>query len=87
MVQSFVFLIKKKPFGPWVSENYVACARILKSVYFSLQAIMENLEDKNDLLTKVLLLVTSWNAVVARLMQEVVTPILITDIERHINFF
>ena len=91
-VKALPFGSSKNPFGPWVSENLLAYARIFKSVYFSLALLIpedaECMDDevtREDILDSVFLLVTAWNATVARLMQRVATEESIEDIERHIK--
>ena len=78
----------KTPFGPWVSDNLLACVRIFKSVYFYMSVLLdENADDRINKLESINLLTSAWNSLVARLMQRVATQKSIDDIERHVKIF
>lgn len=77
----------QKPFGPWVSKNHVAFARIMKTIYFSITHILDNNDENAEYLKDIFFLVTSWNSVVSRLMQKTVTESSCADAERHIKIF
>ena len=70
----------KTPFGPWVSENCLAYARVFKHVYSSL----DNVKDKKiRILSKKL--VASFVATISRIMQDTVNEDLIVSLDRHIK--
>ena len=77
----------EKPFGPYVSENCVALCRVLKSAYSTMPMIRNQTDEREELLSKCMLMITAWIALVARLMQTEVTEELVVDVERHIKIF
>ena len=72
----------KTPFGPWVSENVLAYARIFKHMYIFLDEI-------NDKTIRVLSqrLVEALVAIIARIMQDTVNEELIVSLDRHVKLF
>ena len=77
----------EKPFGPYVSENCMAYARVLKSIYSTISMIKNASQKRKELLDKGMVLISSWIALVSRLMQREVTEELVVDTERHVKIF
>ena len=79
----WIFGSAKTPFGPWVSENVLAYARIFKHMY------TVSLDDINDNTMRVLSqrVVEAFVATIARIMQDTVNEELIVSLDRHIKLF
>jgi hypothetical protein len=81
---------EKTPYGPWVAENYLGYARIIKYVYSNSNIIIGDNNDNEDRKKSVLLikqLSSALNAMISRIMQSTVSITLIKDTERHIKIF
>ena len=77
-----------KPFSPWVSENHLAYARCFKMAYSALCCIREQDDEEREEATRLAMLVIhSWQAVVARLMQKPSDKENNNSAERHIKVF
>ena len=72
----------KTPFGPWVSENVLAYARIFKHMYIFLDEI-------NDKTIRVLSqrIVEALVAIITRIIQDTVNEELIVSFDRHVKLF
>lgn len=88
-LKAWPFGSQKTPFGPYVSENCAAFCRSMKSVYSVLDETLLNkkTEDSEEHIQKSRFLISSWLAVVSRVMQDTVTYSSIDDTERHIKIF
>ena len=73
-----------KPFGPWVSENVLAYARIFKLVYSYLNIIIQESSKVSKLAS---LMVQSWSAILSHIMQSEVDHESIQSLERHMKLF
>jgi hypothetical protein len=69
----------------WVSENYLAMARLL--VWYYTDFISTVLAEDSEEYIKVAMLLTSLRAMVSRVMTRVVDDDIIEDIRRHIKIF
>ena len=76
-----------KPFGPYVSENCLAYTRVLKCLYSTMTLIKNDTPERKLLLNKSMVLISSWIALVSRIMQKTVTEELVVETERHIKIF
>ena len=79
----WVFGSQKTPFGPWVSENTLAYVHIMKHLYFPAMDDIYN----NILKEYAKLLVSSFVAMIARIMQDTVDDCLIADVDHHEKLF
>ena len=80
--KSWGFGSKKTPFGPWVSENFLAYARLFKHMYVALNDI----KDKS-IRTLSKRIVESFMATVSRIMQNTVNEKLLLGLDRHVKLF
>jgi hypothetical protein len=80
----------KTQYGAWTAENYLAYSRIFKSVY-SLSSSLFTDRTQDEANTRVATLIqrlaSALHAMIARIMQLVVTDFLIQDTDRHIKLF
>ena len=65
----------------------MAYARVLKSIYSTISMIKNASQEREELLEKGMVLISSWIALVSRLMQREVTEELVQDTERHVKIF
>ena len=78
----------EKPYSPWVSENHLAHARCFKMAYSFLSCILkDNDEEREEAVMLAQLAISSWVAVVARLMQKPSDRSNNNSAERHIKLF
>ena len=76
----WVFGSTTSPFGPWVSENCLAYARIFKHMYILLDNIPNNkIKQFSKLLVQALVVLLS------RIMQDTVNSKLIVSVNRHVK--
>lgn len=79
----WIFGSAKTPFGPWVSENVLAYARIFKHIYtVSLDGI-----DDNSMRVLTQRVAEAFVATIARIKQDTVNEELIVSLDRHVKLF
>lgn len=82
--KAWAFGSMKTPGGPWVSENCLAFARVMKSIFSLLPQL---LPQDGIVLKKCRKVVWSYVAIVARIMQEEYTPFLVDETDCFIKIF
>jgi len=69
----------------WVSENYLAMARLF--VWYYSEVINKLVKDKSEDCSKITMLLTSMRSMVSRIMTRVVDQRILLDVRRHIKIF